>query len=48
MLLDRDIIVVTSINGTFSFDAFIFLYENFQTDILQIFRQYEFLSIKCV
>ena len=42
---DRDIIVVTSINGTFSFDA-LFLYENFKTDtgILQIFCQYEFLN----
>ena len=48
MLFDRDIIVVTSINGTFSFDA-LFFYENFQTDILQIFCQYEFLLlIKCV
>ena len=35
MLFDRDIIVVTSINGTFSFDV-LFLYENFQTNILDI------------
>ena len=48
MLFDREIIVVTSINGTFSFDV-LFLYENFQTNILLIFCQYEFLlSIKCV